>query len=494
MQSKNTLIAFLSVVSISTAAQGEQWGKIRCLKECTDISCADTIKKETCEKNCAVENLEACRTAKVKTPQRAAPPTRTSVSEKPVSQVTVQPQPAPPASSESKSVELPRAPSQEIGEMVQQVGVQLPTGLVRLDLPSNTVLDEAFIDTYIRPKLEGRHKKLPIEILVQGKSIKGKALSVLPPSMTLIIAPQVRALPSLPVPKPLNVTQSKAIEATNAAHLAAAKTDLKNDGMEVAKYARCLSSLLETQVKLFPVNKYKKGLLPFSKKKTIAPFSQSEVLDKINNIKINANGGVTKINKILNQWPANDNTFKKVGELEQSVTEVVIETTSAALKDFRELNKEISDFSEGKEVLSPEKCSYTTKKLLEKAKAEMNRRGVEAINQCKCLASQLSEFLSIFPVAKSSESSLTQADVSGYISDLQRNANTELEKAKKVLDEWPAKKESIQDIRDLSVKFSMELRAMSSFCTQPYDLISVEINKILKGKKAGPDKNKCFTR
>jgi hypothetical protein len=316
----------------------------------------------------------------------------------------------------------------------------------------------------------------------------------LPPSMTLIIAPQVRALPSLPVPKPLNVTQSKAIEATNAAHLAAAKTDLKNDGMEVAKYARCLSSLLETQVKLFPVNKYKKGLLPFSKKKTIAPFSQSEVLDKINNIKINANGGVTKINKILNQWPANDNTFKKVGELEQSVTEVVIETTSAALKDFRELNKEISDFSEGKEVLSPEKCSYTTKKLLEKAKAEMNRRGVEAINQCKCLASQLSEFLSIFPVAKSSESSLTQADVSGYISDLQRNANTELEKAKKVLDEWPAKKESIQDIRDLSVKFSMELRAMSSFCTQPYDLISVEINKILKGKKAGPDKNKCFTR
>jgi len=72
MSAKKLLLASISVVCLQASVQGDEWGLVRCLKECTNVSCADAIKQETCKTNCAsnLGSIDACMKAKPKAPRR----------------------------------------------------------------------------------------------------------------------------------------------------------------------------------------------------------------------------------------------------------------------------------------------------------------------------------------------------------------------------------------------------------------------------------------
>jgi hypothetical protein len=66
MSGKKIILVSIGLVWINTGVQAEEWGRIKCLRECTDRSCSDPVKMETCQNNCAhnPDTLEACQTAK----------------------------------------------------------------------------------------------------------------------------------------------------------------------------------------------------------------------------------------------------------------------------------------------------------------------------------------------------------------------------------------------------------------------------------------------
>ncbi len=82
MRARKLLLASISLLCINTSVYGEEWGLVRCLKECTNVSCTDATKKETCQTNCAnnLGSIDACVKAKpgASSPQatRPTPPPR----------------------------------------------------------------------------------------------------------------------------------------------------------------------------------------------------------------------------------------------------------------------------------------------------------------------------------------------------------------------------------------------------------------------------------
>ncbi len=104
MSAKKLLLASISVVCLQASVQGDEWGLVRCLKECTNVSCADATKQEICKTNCAsnLGSIDACMKAK---PQgsaqttRPTPPSRRGLPQKP------QPQPLPVEPEKSKGDE-----------------------------------------------------------------------------------------------------------------------------------------------------------------------------------------------------------------------------------------------------------------------------------------------------------------------------------------------------------------------------------------------------
>lgn len=86
MLAKKILLASISVMFINTSIYGEEWGRVRCLRECTNASCADAAKKDICQTNCAnnLDSIDACMKAQpqgssqgtkpTSPPRRALPP------------------------------------------------------------------------------------------------------------------------------------------------------------------------------------------------------------------------------------------------------------------------------------------------------------------------------------------------------------------------------------------------------------------------------------
>jgi hypothetical protein len=114
---KKLLLASISVMFINTSVYGEEWGRVRCLKECTNVSCADAAKKEICQTNCAqnLDSIDACIKAK---PQGSSQGTKPSLPPRRALPQQPQPQPSPVQSeptaehsTDSASPQLKKQPS-----------------------------------------------------------------------------------------------------------------------------------------------------------------------------------------------------------------------------------------------------------------------------------------------------------------------------------------------------------------------------------------------
>lgn len=129
---------------------------------------------------------------------------------------------------------------------------------------------------------------------------------------------------------------------------------------------------------------------------------------------------------------------------------------------------------------------------LEKRKVELTANIMEAVKQCKCLATAIDRKEKLFPMtakAKDTSPIKTQADYLNLISDMKINANRGQTSAKEILTSWNPEKNTDQDLKNLDIKISTELRALSSFCIQPFNAIADDIYKrssILTRKKIDP--------
>lgn len=74
---KKLLLASISLMFINTNIYGEEWGRVRCLKECTNASCADAAKKDICQTNCAsnLGSIDACMKAQPQDSSQGTKPT-----------------------------------------------------------------------------------------------------------------------------------------------------------------------------------------------------------------------------------------------------------------------------------------------------------------------------------------------------------------------------------------------------------------------------------
>lgn len=115
---------------------------------------------------------------------------------------------------------------------------------------------------------------------------------------------------------------------------------------------------------------------------------------------------------------------------------------------------------------------------LENAKDELRVKIKIAIDQANCLINTVDGKAYLF--SSSSEKSkhvMTKEDYEGYISDLKKNVVKENNEAEKIINSWDINKSSVENIKQLQIKVSESLRAMSSFISQPVNAIKMQIQK-----------------
>ena len=77
MLAKKLLLVSIGVMFINTSIYAEEWGRARCLIECTNASCADAAKKDICQTNCAnnLDSIDACMKAQPQGSSQGTKPT-----------------------------------------------------------------------------------------------------------------------------------------------------------------------------------------------------------------------------------------------------------------------------------------------------------------------------------------------------------------------------------------------------------------------------------
>jgi hypothetical protein len=95
MLAKKLILASIGVMFINTGVYGEEWGRVKCLRECTNASCMDATKQNECQTNCAqsLDSIDACMKAKpqgssqgiksTNSPRRALPPAPSTEEQEP---------------------------------------------------------------------------------------------------------------------------------------------------------------------------------------------------------------------------------------------------------------------------------------------------------------------------------------------------------------------------------------------------------------------------
>lgn len=118
---------------------------------------------------------------------------------------------------------------------------------------------------------------------------------------------------------------------------------------------------------------------------------------------------------------------------------------------------------------------------LEKRKVVLTAEVEKQVGNCKCLVGLIDRQENLFP-EKAKNNETTRVKYLEYIADMKINAGKAQTAAKKIIHDWPDSKNSEQDLKNLDIKVSEDLRALSSFCIQPFVRIADEITDLSKGK------------
>ncbi len=125
---------------------------------------------------------------------------------------------------------------------------------------------------------------------------------------------------------------------------------------------------------------------------------------------------------------------------------------------------------------------------LEQRKKELTAEVEKQVGICKCLVGLIDRQEGLFPTTKKAEIP-SREDYFSYIAHMKINAGKAQTKTKKIIMDWPSSKNSPTDLKALDVQVSEELRALSSFCTQPFKAIAQHVITLSKGKvKIDPQK------
>jgi trehalose/maltose hydrolase-like predicted phosphorylase len=119
---------------------------------------------------------------------------------------------------------------------------------------------------------------------------------------------------------------------------------------------------------------------------------------------------------------------------------------------------------------------------LQDKKQQLNQDIENKVKTCKCLVTVIDRKENLFP-KKTSKGVPSHSEYLQYISDMKINAGKAQTSAKKIVTEWPQDKSPLNDFKNLDVKVSEELRALSSFCTQPVTAIAQHITNLSNGKE-----------
>lgn len=153
---------------------------------------------------------------------------------------------------------------------------------------------------------------------------------------------------------------------------------------------------------------------------------------------------------------------------------------------------------------SPQVSASTTiaqdnvNKEMQLRKIALRMNVATAVATCKCFAMEIQKHTKLFPpkemrIRKNANARAanlqnqpininSQADIFNFIADIKISTNKNYPPIFKIIDSWPSDKTSPEDLKQLDLKVSEALRALSSYCVQPYQVLGDQIYALSKGK------------